>query len=1453
MPESALMSKPSRQSRSWKSHRVALRLVRWISCLLSLWLWAGLSQAASLPLNQVPEPLKAWVPWVMHDEPRWQCPHPFDEAQHRTCVWPGVLQLQVDNRGGRFSQVWHAVHEDWVALPGEAKWWPQDVVLDGKAVAVLSREGVPSVRLPVGTHRLEGQWAWPTMPESLALPKQAALLQLSLAGRQVGEPVRDDDNRVWLGRQQSSEGAVEDQAQIRIYRLLEDGIPVRLNTRLHLEVSGQSREIVVPRGLLPEWVPQELQSPLPVILAPDGSLRLQARPGVWDLNLVARHPGRVSSLTLPPQAAPQSDSAGSVGSGVANEEVWVFQAAPALRSVSIEGPPSVDPQQTTLPAEWRHLPAFLMTPQAKLEINEKRRGDVGLSSDQLSLTRRVWLSFDGQAMTFHDRINGRINQATRLELSAPGQLGRADINSQDQLITIGASGLTGLELRRGELNLSADSVSTEVTRAMPAVGWRQDFERVSMQLSLPAGWRLWHAAGVDRADGAWMGRWNLLAFFAVLMISLTVGRLWGWVVGCAAFVMLVLSYYEPSFPLWIWAPLLATAALFRVMPDSLALAKSVMRWGYAASLLVLLLLSAQFAIFQVRSALYPVLEKPHIDLVQQSPQDDATLRAVAVPAPVASPSAEVVPMASSDETPSLTQAAQGQQRPLLSRASSPKISSDVYQQAYRNVDPNAKVQTGPGLPTWSWHTYQLQWDGPVLRDQVLSLWLSPPWVQKLLTVIRLALLGWLLMVLARQVLRRLPASPHGADPMSPVPPATAAASLAVPLLTGLTLMSAALTWSPELQAKTLPPPDVVLNVPAQGASPALWPHQDLLNELKTKLTSDPDCLPQCAELSRLTVFAAGSVLRLSLDIDADRQTAIPVPGGLKYWVPREVRANGQPEALARDEQGRLWLLVSPGHQRVDLIGELPPRDTVQLPLPLKPRQVQVNAPGWSVEGLLDDQVADTFQLTRQSKIEAAAAAKLGTPALPAFLHVERKLYLDLVWRVETTVRRESPMGVPALAQIPLLPGEAVTSANVIVKDNKVLVNLGPNSDALSWTSSLTPSTSLSLAAGVPSDPSQTPWAETWSVNASTLWHLDLIGLAPSASEPSVSDSAWVFYPWPGETLQLNIARPQAVAGQTLTIDRSQLIAKPGARATDYTLTLSLRSSRGLDHNLTLPEGATLQSVQIDGQARPLQLQGRTLTLPVSPGKQNVTISWRLDSEMASLFRTSQAALNLVSVNHNMLVLVPSNRWLLWAQGPGIGPAILFWGVLLVLLLAGWVLSRAGRQFGVPLNTPQWLLLMLGMTQVSPLSCAAVAGWFFLVAWRGSDSAAGSGEQRKDRWRFNLTQLVLIGLTSLMLFVLVNVVTGSLLGQPDMQVVGNRSSAYRLQWTQDRLGSELPAVTLFTLPLMAYRGLMLLWALWLAWSLLGWLRWGWGAWSKGGIWRAGVSAAKASPQTYPPGN
>jgi hypothetical protein len=70
----------------------------------------------------------------------------------------------------------------------------------------------------------------------------------------------------------------------------------------------------------------------------------------------------------------------------------------------------------------------------------------------------------------------------------------------------------------------------------------------------------------------------------------------------------------------------------------------------------------------------------------------------------------------------------------------------------------------------------------------------------------------------------------------------------------------------------------------------------------------------------------------------------------------------------------------------------------------------------------------------------------------------------------------------------------------------------------------------------------------------------------------------------------------------------------------------------------------------------------------------------------------------------------------------------------------------------------------------------------------------------------------------------------------MQIAGNQSSPYELNWYQDRSAAELARAWIISVPLLVYRLLMLAWALWLAFSLLRWLRWGWQCYSAHGIWR-----------------
>jgi hypothetical protein len=148
----------------------------------------------------------------------------------------------------------------------------------------------------------------------------------------------------------------------------------------------------------------------------------------------------------------------------------------------------------------------------------------------------------------------------------------------------------------------------------------------------------------------------------------------------------------------------------------------------------------------------------------------------------------------------------------------------------------------------------------------------------------------------------------------------------------------------------------------------------------------------------------------------------------------------------------------------------------------------------------------------------------------------------------------------------------------------------------------------------------------------------------------------------------------------------------------------------------------------------------------------------------------------------------------------------------------------------PLGFWQWLLLGVGLSQVSAVMGLMVVGWLLGLGWRA-------------RWpkdvgttRFNLGQIALTALTLAALYCLYTAIHQGLLGYPDMQIGGNQSSAQELKWYQDHAGPLLPQAIAISVPLIVYHLLMLAWALWLAFALVRWLRWGWRCYSTHGLWR-----------------
>ena len=1401
---------------------LALRLLRSLvalSLLLVLSLLCGRSRAAE-PLRPegVPAPLKPWTQWVLDGKEEALCPTLQDHGDDQRCVWPSRLELRIDEKGGNFTQIWHLDARSFVPLPGDAQRWPAEVQADGKRAVVSSDSGAPQIELLAGDHRVTGRFAWDAPPESLKVPVETGLVSLTLRGAAVAFPNRDAQGTLWLQKAATNEEG--DSLEVIVHRKVTDDIPLVLTTHVELHISGKSREELLGKALPPGYVPLSLTGELPARVEPDGRVRVQVRPGVFNLELAARSEGPVPAITRPAADGPWREG----------EEVWVFEAKSDYRVANVEGVTSIDPQQTTLPDAWKRLPAYAMKVGDTMKLVESRRGDADPPPNQLTLERTLWLDFDGKGMTAHDTLTGELNRNSRLTMAAPTVLGRVAVGGKDQFITklAGATG-SGVEIRQSVLQVNADSRVPGDPSDVPAVSWAHDFHQVSGTLHLPPGWRLLHASGVDDVPGTWVRHWSLLELFLVLITALAVGRLYGSRWGAVALLTLALTFPEADAPKWSWLVLLAAEALFRALPAGKV--KTFFSGARGAAAIVVALIAVPFLVQHVRGGLYPSLE--HGDYGTEGGFSDLEGPSSGEPASAAAPKAAAPPTrtsVSADEaeavtgqlataTDAVTQeqlkkqiaAAKGAAGPKGDRNFTPPRAGAVsgtraYSQSTAEVfDPAAVVQTGPGLPHWAWQTLALRWSGPVTAAQRLHLYLLSPFQNLLLALLRAALLVVLLLRLFPWTGRLLPPGLR--------------ASVAP-------LIVFALLFAPAI---------------ARADTPAA-PDGALLQELQNRLLRKPACLPSCATSGRMTLDARAGVLRLRLEVDAAAATAVPLPGSLAQWSPRDVLLEGQPaKGLARLSDGTLWLELPAGPHQVALEGALPAGASMQLALPLKPHRVEATAQGWAIAGIHEDGLADdNLQLTRSEPQKEDGGGELQPGELPPFVRVERTLHVGLNWQVDTQVTRVTPVGSAVVLEVPLLPGESVTSADVRVVGGRALVNLGPQAASVAWHSTLEQKTPVKLGA-----PRALPWVEVWRIDVGPVWHATFSGI-PFVRTPAVSGTPRVpeWRPWPGEEASVDLVRPEGVGGQTLTIDQSRTEITPGLRATDVTLTLTLRSSRGTPHTLTLPAGAELESLELDGTKQPVRQDGRKVTLAVLPGAQHWTLTWREPAGISPFFHVAAIDLGAPSVNADVKINVPGSRWLLFVGGPRLGPAVLFWSLLLIVLVVAFAL---GHNEWTPLHTAQWALLGIGLSQVDILAAAVVVGWVLALGWRGRSAY----DLPLPRWIFNLIQLALVAWTLTSLGLLFAAVERGLLGDPSMQVRGNGSTADTLLWTLDRSDGVLPQPWMLSVPLLVYRVAMLAWALWLAVALLGWLRWGWSAFASGGLWKKAPPRPVMPPPVYPP--
>ncbi|BBO77959.1 hypothetical protein DSCW_53760 [Desulfosarcina widdelii] len=1307
----------------------------------------------------VPEPLAPWKEWVLYDKQTQTCPSHFNDGSIQRCWWPSRLAVDAAEQGAAFDMQVEVYAPIWVMLPGDGEHWPESV-FDGKNILpVVERNDRPAIWLEPGDHRIRGALVWNALPEVLSIPQATGMVSLKMDGKDIAEPEWDEKGRLRLNGKNGATRREGTHAAM-VFRLIEDDIPLRMVTQVLLRVSGPPREIRLAALLPDAGAVMRIDSPLPLHLAENRDLLVQARTGRWELRVTVRMEGPVTQL--------------STGKGDYGPEIWSFKAYNHLRMVNVTGAPTVEPSRTQMPDEWKTLPAYQIKTGGGLNFETVRRGDPDPAPDQLELQRTWWLDFDGTGFTLHDRITGTLNRTWHLAMNPPVELGRVAVDEENQLITRHED-RPGIELRRGNLSLAADSRMTRTASVLPAVGWDHDFNRVSGVLNLPPGWSLLSTTGVDVPPNAWLQRWTLLDLFLVLIVAVSAYKLRDRRTGILVLVTLGLIFHEPGAPRLVWLHLLVVAALLKYLPQGW-FKKIVRLWGVGV-VIVLVVIAVPFMVQQVRTAVYPQLDRsggiglPMIGAKRMAVTETDRMAEAHRPARLKSSTVQTMRSAAG--------------------ALPSKISSELPRRELTAKDPDALIQTGPGLPTWRWHSVPLRWNGPVDRNQQIRIWLISPGMNLVLGFIRTILLLALIVVVLEP--RRWKKS---------LPPVTANA-LGALLLTALIL-------SP------------TLNLRAESPSGG-FPPQTLLDELQRRLLEPPVCLPHCADVSRLELAATPDQIRLILQVHTLTETAIPLPAGQKAWNPSRIVLDGAPaESLARDERGILWTVMPKGVHEIKLIGTAAGTDEVRIAFPLPPHTGTYAGVGWMARGIHSDGTVDASVVLTRSRSDAQPQGATVENGVPPFFQVSRTLRLGLQWEVDTRIQRRTKAGTPTVLSVPLLIGEAVTTAGIHVQEGSAQIAMGPD-EVEKYFSGTLPVTPVILLAA----PKDVPWTEVWTLDAAAIWRCSLSGLTVVHHQDAGRNFQPQWHPWPGEQVTIEITRPPAVPGRTVTLDSARLEMTPGQRFTRSVLDLDLRSSKGDHHQIELPAQANLQAVRIDGKSLPIRQDGQLVSVPLQPGSQAVQVQWQQLTD--SLIRLKGPKVNAggEAVNAAVTFRMPDNRWILFAGGPRLGPAVLFWSYVLVVVL---VALGLGKTDIAPLRTHHWLLLGMGLTQVPSPVAVLIVGWLLALGYRCRmrplDKALA----------FNFIQLLLAALTLAALIGLYTAIERGLLGIPEMQIAGNHSTRLQLHWTQDRIDGFLPSPWVVSLPLWTYRLLMLAWSLWLAFSLVSWLRWGWGCFSRQQLWK-----------------
>lgn len=1460
----------SRRRIGWSACLTAKKVGRMLSSSLVvvalLAVSAGnLSAQTQVPVGdelEVPSALQSWQSWVLHDNRRLDCASTPDG---KACTWPGVLTLRTDSAGASFDlRVWQS-RSGTVDLPGNAELWPHGLRASGaELVLQTTSDDRPSVRLPAGSHRIRGGFQWTEAPSRLQIPSSIASVRYIRRGDKVEQPTIDygsgETYDLYLegaastvdGEGPGEEGGgeqaniAENSVSLEIHRRLKDGVPFEVTTNIRLVVSGDRRTIelgaILPEGARP--VAFESGSSDLVVRRIDGrEVDVHAGSGDHTLRIQAQYATPPESLTVPSRAT----------SFYPEREFWAWEPAPDVRSVEFDGLDYISPDQTTLPEEWRGGTAFLAPLGEVLTMETTNRG-IRPGPNALNLNRDIHLLQNG-LYVFRDQINGSMEQDWRLDYGGAGDLGRVTDTERDELRLItrppGASGeerdVAGVEQRQRDVSLEAATRVEDGFSSSAFVGWNFVPERLRTQLHLPPGWSFLYATGVDDfGAGSWMEAWSLWNVFVLVLIAGLIGRVLGWPWGVVGAVVLFGCHVLETGPFWMWAFVVGAIPLARLELTGAAESMVELSWVVFAGFFCLLM--GWFAYGHIHQAVYP--QGHEARALESTPFSGFSLflqQRKAMEAPdrfrefaVNEKSASQRPGSPSAGSAEGVGAAGDASKSKKEKAGDVPEAERIRQQL-QPTGPDAVKQTGPGIPEESASTVSLVWSGEVSRDHRVTVWLLPPWMLTSVLLVHLALgllLGWRVLLKSARAL----ANREGSSL------ATWRERLRSLIRGGGALVIGLIAAG----AMSLAAPDLAVAQENSGRAQmsAAFPPQSLLDTLETRLEQQHQCDGPCVRVPHAALRAEGDQLMGELEVHAQRPAAVPLPGTGERLRVRSVEVDGtQMYRWRGGSDGATHVRVAGGKHTVSYAARLPSATTRQrLPLnfPMgSPRHVSFQSEDWRLEEgslqsygrprdviMLIPRTNEATSGDSEGEAEESAEGETGQSRVEPWYRVERTLKLRLPPVAETTVTREET-STSEVIDVPIVEGARVMTAGMTATDGEVSLEFNRGVSERTFISRLEDQRTLELTA-----PSDRPWNEVWSVECGEVWHCEYSEL-PRVRLFDENQYVPLWKPHPGESLTIELDRPAATEGHSMTVRSLEYTADIEQRMMTGRMRFVVQASQRGKRELTLPKAAELQSLNVDGTERSNRsLEEGKLTVDIPEGESEVSLRWQqswspfLFDELPAVELDAPAANVRVGLSYNSA----TTPLVLATGGPDWGTYSLLWLEILGLIVAGLVL---GRLSAVPLNSWEWMLFGAGLMLTAGYAYTIMLVFATFVAFglrpkldvvRDESSTAG----------FNAIQVLLVCLVVWSVVEILAAGFANFFATPDE--IGNLGlmtmwyDPSTISWYVNATSGVLPRPWVLGVPTWTWKLFGVAWAGWIVWRLPSWSSWIWERFTEGGVYR-----------------